>query len=186
MRSQWQKSLTLNRKTTKPFLKEVVIIIISCLFWVRRRFGQCTAVTLEKEMATHSSVLAWRIPGTGKPGGLPFMGSHRVGHNWSDLAAAAAAVPLKLYQYNFCFSIYRFLNHCQVKKISVLQTCLELETKETLLAGKVALYLLLKKKMLWSSSFLPWFRFFIHPPSFTISNLPQRCFPPCKCQILLF
>ena len=39
-------------------------------------------------MATHSSVLAWRIPGTGEPGGLPSMGSHRVGHDWSDLAAA--------------------------------------------------------------------------------------------------
>ena len=36
---------------------------------------------LEKEIATHSSVLAWRIPGTGEPGGLPSMGSHRVGHN---------------------------------------------------------------------------------------------------------
>ena len=36
---------------------------------------------LEKEMATHSSVLAWRIPGTVEPGGLPSMGSHRVGHN---------------------------------------------------------------------------------------------------------
>ena len=47
---------------------------------------------LEKEMATHSSVLAGRIPGSGEPGGLPSMGSHRVGHNWSDLAAAAAAV----------------------------------------------------------------------------------------------
>ena len=46
---------------------------------------------LEKESATHSSVLAWRIPGTGEPGGLPSMGSHRVGHDWSDLAAAAAA-----------------------------------------------------------------------------------------------
>ena len=45
---------------------------------------------LEKEMATHFSVLAWRIPGTGEPGGLPSMGSHRVGHDWSDLAAAAA------------------------------------------------------------------------------------------------
>ena len=43
---------------------------------------------LEKEMATHSSVLAWRIPGMGEPGGLPSMGSHRVGHDWSDLAAA--------------------------------------------------------------------------------------------------
>ena len=47
---------------------------------------------LEKEMATHSSVLACKIPGTGEPGGLPSMGSHRVGHDWSDLAAAAAAV----------------------------------------------------------------------------------------------
>ena len=36
---------------------------------------------LENEMATHSGVLAWRIPGTGEPGGLPSMGSHRVGHN---------------------------------------------------------------------------------------------------------
>ena len=45
---------------------------------------------LEKEMATHSSVLAWRIPGTGEPGELLSMGSHRVGHDWSDLAAAAA------------------------------------------------------------------------------------------------
>ena len=44
---------------------------------------------LEEEMATHSSVLAWRIPGTGEPGGLPSMGSHRVGHDGSDLAAAA-------------------------------------------------------------------------------------------------
>ena len=45
---------------------------------------------LEKEMATHSSVLVWRIPGTGEPGGLPSLGSHRVGHDWSNLAAAAA------------------------------------------------------------------------------------------------
>ena len=46
---------------------------------------------LEKEMATHSSVLAWRIPRMGEPGGLPSMGSQRVRYNWSDLAAAAAA-----------------------------------------------------------------------------------------------
>ena len=46
---------------------------------------------LEKEMATHSSILAWRIPGTEEPGGLLSKGSHRVGHGWSDLAAAAAA-----------------------------------------------------------------------------------------------
>ena len=45
---------------------------------------------LEKEMATHSSVLAWRIPGTGEPGGLPSVGSHRVWHDWSNLAAACS------------------------------------------------------------------------------------------------
>ena len=43
-------------------------------------------------MATHSSILAWRIPGTGEPGGLPSMGLYRVGHDWSDLAAAARAL----------------------------------------------------------------------------------------------
>ena len=45
---------------------------------------------LEKEMETHSSVLAWRIPGMAGPGGLPSVGSHRVGHDWCNLAAAAA------------------------------------------------------------------------------------------------
>ena len=44
---------------------------------------------LEKEMATHSSILAWRIPEMGEPGGLLSMGSHRVRYDWSDLAAAA-------------------------------------------------------------------------------------------------
>ena len=79
---------------------------------------------LEKEMATHSSVLAWRIPGTGEPGGLPSMGSHRVRHNWSDLAAAAAeqltllllsytSQPPKLLENNFLLfnslSLWQFI-----------------------------------------------------------------------------
>ena len=46
----------------------------------------------EREMATHSSVLAWRIPGTVEPGGLLSMGSHRVGHDWSNLAAVAVLI----------------------------------------------------------------------------------------------
>ena len=53
----------------------------------------------EKEMATHSSVLAWRIPGTGEPGGLPSMGSHRVGHDWSDLAAAVGTIVGQLEEF---------------------------------------------------------------------------------------
>ena len=53
---------------------------------------------LEKEMAIHSSVLAWRIPGMGAPCGLPSMGSHRVGHDWSDLAAAAAGQRKRVFK----------------------------------------------------------------------------------------
>ena len=52
---------------------------------------------LEKEMATHSSVLAWKIPGIGEPGGLPSMGSHRVRHNWSNLAAAARILAWEIH-----------------------------------------------------------------------------------------
>ena len=44
-------------------------------------------------MAIHSSVLAWRVPGMGEPGGLPSLGLHRVGHDWSDLAVAAMSIP---------------------------------------------------------------------------------------------
>ena len=51
---------------------------------------------LEKEVATHSSALAWRIPGMGEPVGLLSIGSHRVRHDWSDLAAAAAGLPWEL------------------------------------------------------------------------------------------
>ena len=57
---------------------------------------------LEKEMATHSSVLAWRIPGTGEPGGLPSMRSHKVGHDWSDLAAAAEEFTMGCLKYGIC------------------------------------------------------------------------------------
>ena len=60
---------------------------------------------LEKEMATHSSILAWRIPGTGEPAGLPSVGSHRVGHDWSDLAAAAAVLLLAKCSVSFLHSV---------------------------------------------------------------------------------
>ena len=61
----------------------------------------------EKEMAPHSLVLAWRIPGTGEPGGLPSMGSNRIGHDWSDLAAAAGS------------EIQRSGKHCSQIELSV-------------------------------------------------------------------
>ena len=68
--------------------------LVGCSPWVVKSQTRLSNFTftfhfhaLEKEMATHSSVLACRIPGTGEPGGLPSIGSHRVGHDWSDLAA---------------------------------------------------------------------------------------------------
>ena len=58
-------------------------------------------------MATHSSVFAWRIPGTGEPGGLPFLGLHRVRHDWSNLAAAAAGMQTKKTGWNLvCVCAY--------------------------------------------------------------------------------
>ena len=68
---------------------------------------------LEKEMAPHSSVLAWRIPWTEKPGGLQSMRSHRVGHDWSDLAAAAAIFFLGILLHCVC-TILRYLNEEQL------------------------------------------------------------------------
>ena len=71
---------------------------------------------LEKEMATHSSVLAWRIPGTAEPGGLPSLGSHRVRHDWSDLAAAATSVvnsvPIRTLQESLTRSFHRCFASC--------------------------------------------------------------------------
>ena len=66
---------------------------------------------LEKEMATHSGMLAWRIPGTEEPGGLPSMGSHRVGHDWNDLAAAAAGtiVYLLISDHSYQQAAYLFI-----------------------------------------------------------------------------
>ena len=62
-----------------------------CVFFGDKTIWIFYSFFSEKAMAFHSSVLAWRIPGTGEPGRLPSMGSHRVGHDWSDLAAASAA-----------------------------------------------------------------------------------------------
>ena len=89
--------------------------LVGCGPWVAKSWIRLSDFTftfychaLEKEMATHSSVLAWRISGTGEPGGLPSMGLHRVGHDWSNLAAAA--------DWGSCiFSKYAFLQiYCTI------------------------------------------------------------------------
>ena len=79
---------------------------------------------LEKEMGSHSSVLAWSIPGTGEPGGVPSVGSHRVGHDWSDLTAAA----IELYLYKI-FILYDYYMGGPVGSIKIC--------KQTLLEPKV-------------------------------------------------
>ena len=70
---------------------------------------------LEKEMATHSSVLAWRIPGTGEPSGLPSVGSHRVGHDRNDLAAAAYNVRTIVIT-SFNFLIFKFVRKLRSRR----------------------------------------------------------------------
>ena len=72
-----------------PFPKFQIYVLVDSRTWLSHFTFTFHFHALEKEMATHSSVLAWRIPGTGEPGGLPSMGPHRVRHDWSDLAAAA-------------------------------------------------------------------------------------------------
>ena len=64
---------------------------------------------MEKEIATHSSTLAWRIPGMEETGGLPSMGSHRVEHSWHNLAAAAAAKPLTCVDHNKLWKILKVM-----------------------------------------------------------------------------
>ena len=81
---------------------------------------------LEKEMATYSSILAWRIPGTGEPGGLPSVGSCRVGHDWSDLAAAAAAANLVWFWATYFITVLVDLHKVTLHKNQPLsRSCLQ-------------------------------------------------------------
>ena len=70
---------------------------------------------LEKEMATHASVLAWRMPGMGEPGGLLSMGLHRAGHDWSNAAAAATKPKLffliTLRHYSWAFLVAQLVKY---------------------------------------------------------------------------
>ena len=68
----------------------------------KRRKLFCFFAKLCGKMATHSSVLAWRISGTGEPGGPPSMGSHRVGHDWSDSAAVAVSILCLFWNWFLC------------------------------------------------------------------------------------
>ena len=89
-------------------------------------------------MATHSSVLAWRMPGTAEPGRLPSVGSHRVGHYWSDLAAAAAAAAFRDLILVTTWSYWQALFHLSRWKMSwriSCQTCSRRTAKRSCWAG---------------------------------------------------
>ena len=100
--SAWRNKRLLNTSVTYLYDNTMLLTEQSHQLYERSNHA------LEKEMATYSSILAWRIPGTGEPGGLPSMGLHRVGHNWSDLAAAAAAI---CYFLGFVYPILDLWDH---------------------------------------------------------------------------
>ena len=99
----WSDSVILGKRTSNTEGMDLELLAAAAVSWEEKgdlwqiqsqrketqNQGTSNCALLQKEMATHSSVFAWRIPGTREPGGLPSMGSHRVGHDWSDLAAAA-------------------------------------------------------------------------------------------------
>ena len=100
--------------------------LVSCRPWGREESDTTERLhfhALEKEMAAHSSVLAWRIPGTGEPGGPPSMGSHRVGHDWSDLAAAAAAAADFVLVYDRNSQLARIITNRGLAQLSCLKLC---------------------------------------------------------------
>ena len=80
-------------------------------FWNSLAFWWSSRCWLEKEMATHSSVLAWRIPGMAEPGWLPSLRSHRLRHYWSNLAAAAAAHASKVMLKILQARLQQYMNH---------------------------------------------------------------------------
>ena len=100
---------------------------------------------LEEEMATHSSVLALRIPGMGEPGGLPSMGSHGVGHDWSDLAERERVLSHSGYRTRFWHLNVDFMAWTFKKSYSIARASLVAQTGKNLPAMQ-------------SPSFNPWVR----------------------------
>ena len=93
--TRWEKAMA-THSSTLPGKSHGQRSLVGCSSWGREESDTTEQLHFHFSLsctgegnATHSSVLAWRIPGTGEPGGLPSTGSHRVGHDWSDSAAAA-------------------------------------------------------------------------------------------------
>ena len=129
-------------RTIWPFLGQITRVPNSAengSIWVRGTWLQIKisrSLSLEKAMTLHSSSLAWRIPGMEEPGGLPSMGLHRVGHDWSDLAAAAADLCLELHTHT---SICLWLSFVS---FSYRHLCFHVQSQTLCLPEKFAVLLL--------------------------------------------
>ena len=138
------KQMEQSRKHTAIFLGHTTLSIGWSVFHVRSivflKTTLCLCISipnLEKVMATHSSTLAWKIPWAEEPGRLQSMGSPRVGHDWSDLAATAAAFPihkwtthsqrgLRMHNDHVIIDLlappFNWLAHCLYQKSSIFLT----------------------------------------------------------------
>ena len=118
----FETKLTLNDFSVQLF-RFFIAKLNLFLFYKVASFVAKYSVDLEKEMATHSSILAWRMPGTEEPGGLPSMGSDRVRHYWSGLAAAAAAAFCWFFGESVCLkkiSIF-FSKQCDISDFFLMR-----------------------------------------------------------------
>jgi len=98
--------------------KNIHLFKVLCVYLLGKGIFYMVAWILENEMATHSSILAWRILWTEEPGGLLSMGSHRVGHDWSDLPAAAWIWALRAQVLQSCLTLCDFVD-CMLPGSSV-------------------------------------------------------------------
>ena len=109
---------------------------------------------LEKGMAIHSSVLTWRIPGTGEPGGLPSMGSHRARHDWSDLAY----IYIYIYIYiSVCSILFHYVLFCPYAS-AILSWLLQFHNKYWSQIEQISFICFSILKLFW----LPFFFFFFN------------------------
>ena len=122
---------------------------------------------MEKEMATHSSVLAWKIPGTGEPHGLPSMGSHRVRHDWSNLAAAAVAIHERCIMCNFTYMVQ--FSH-SVTSNSVTPWTAALEASLSITDSQSLIKVMFIELVMPSNHLILCLQFFPAPGSFQMSQ----------------
>ena len=131
--------IILNKTNIKKIIAEIFI-----------EFILCQASYSEKAMAPHSTTLAWRIPWMEEPGGLLSMGSHRVGHNWRDLAAAAVAAGIYL-ALSIHSLVYSQQEPCEVSIVRILHKELRDSFKQFTQDHTASNSLSVKSELCWTA-----------------------------------